>query len=201
VRLYAADHYDKPAVPKTRVKGIGRPISVAFSPDGKHVAVGDFDSATVAILRDRDLTPEVFPKIGGLVDTQLKVAWSKDGQYLFAGGYPGNELARHWDNAGSGNFVDISGAHDAVMQFVPLSGQRSLFADGAGFGLIDAAREPKRLQEKGSIDVRTASVIDRLLISRDARTVQVKDNTTCSVLPLRVAPSPSIPARAPHWRR
>ncbi len=112
--------------------------------------MGDFDSATVAILRDRDLTPELFPKIAGLVDTQLKVAWSKDGQCLFAGGYRcghTDRLARRWDNAGSGNFVDISGAHDAVMQFVPLSGQRLLFADGAGFGLIDGAGNAKRLQE------------------------------------------------------
>ena len=48
------------------MKGVGRPISVAFSPDGRHVAVGDADSATVAILRDRDLTPEHFPTVSRL---------------------------------------------------------------------------------------------------------------------------------------
>jgi hypothetical protein len=41
VRLYAADHYDKPVVANARVKGVIRPFSVAFSPDGQHIAVGD----------------------------------------------------------------------------------------------------------------------------------------------------------------
>ena len=51
--------------------GIGRPLSVAFSPDGRHVAVGDYDSATVAVLRDRDLQPETFPTVTGLDATGL----------------------------------------------------------------------------------------------------------------------------------
>ena len=41
VRIYSADRYDRPAVPKAKVPGIGRPFSVAFSPDGRHIAVGD----------------------------------------------------------------------------------------------------------------------------------------------------------------
>ena len=68
VRLYAADRYDRPAVPKVRVPGIGRPWSVAFSPDDRRVAVGDYDSATVAVLRDRDLRPETFPTVTGQQD-------------------------------------------------------------------------------------------------------------------------------------
>ncbi len=180
VRLYAAGHYDRPAVPKARVKGIARPRSVAFSPDGQHVAVGDHDSATVAILRARDLTPELFPSVAGFSDTGLKVAWSKDGQSLFAGGYHAaghaDRLARRWDKAGSGKSVDMAGARDTVMQFVSLSGQRMLFADAAGFGVINGAGKAARLQDLGSIDVRRPSAVETLLVSTDTRTVQIVDN-------------------------
>jgi WD40 repeat protein len=78
VRLYAADRYDRPAVPKARAPVIGRPFSVAFSPDGRHIAVGDFDSATVAVLRERDLQPETFPAVTGLDASGISVAWSQE---------------------------------------------------------------------------------------------------------------------------
>ena len=177
VRLYAAGHYDRPAVPKARVKGMGRPRSVAFSPDGQHVAVGDRDSATVAVLSASDLTPELFPSSAGFSDTLLTVAWSKDSPGLFAGGYNASKpdrLARRWDNGGSGKFVDIAGAENAVMQFVPLGSQQMLFADLAGFGVIDGAGKAKRLQNLGGVDTRGAR--GTLRIGADARTVQVKDN-------------------------
>ncbi len=82
-------------------------------------------------------------------------------------------LARRWDNAGSGDFVDIAGAVDRVAQFVPLSGQRLLFADEQGFGLIDGDGKVSRLQELAGIDTRDAT--GTLRISADARTVQVAD--------------------------
>jgi WD40 repeat protein len=79
VRIYAADRYDRPAVPKTKVPGIARPASVAFSPDRKHIAVGDHDTAAVVVLRDHDLKPVTFPTVSGLDAMQIKVAWSSDG--------------------------------------------------------------------------------------------------------------------------
>jgi WD40 repeat protein len=178
VRIYAPDDYYKPVVPKTRVKGVGRPFSVAFSAGGRHVAVGDHDSATVAILRAHDLAPERFPTVSGFDNTKLTVAWSKDGQRLFAGGYlNGGRLARRWDNAGSSSFVDITGAANSVSQYVPLRGQRMLFADGSGFGVIDGAGKAIRLKGQGSIDVRQASVSATILVSPDVRTVEVTDNS------------------------
>jgi WD40 repeat protein len=179
VRLYAPSHYDKPVVPKTRVKGMVDPFSVAFSPDGRRIAVGDYHNARVAILRDGDLALENFPAVRGFDDTGLAVAWSQDGQRLFAGGIHREahqeRLARRWDNAGTGAFVDITGAKDTVSQYVSLSGQRMLFADARGFGLIDDAGKAIRLQDKGSIDVRRNSASDTILIGPEARTVQVGD--------------------------
>jgi WD40 repeat protein len=187
VRLYPADRYDKPALRK-KVPGIGRPWSVVFSPDGRRVAAGDSDSATVAVLRDRDLQPETFPAVTGLDATQLSVAWSQDGRQLFAEGYQlghFDRLARRWDKGGAGGFIDIAGARDLVRQFVPLRGNRMLFADAAGFGLIDATGKASRLQEQGSIDVRGAR--DALRISADARTVQVTDHASNHALRFALA--------------
>jgi hypothetical protein len=39
-------------------------------------------------------------------------------------------LARRWDNGGAGGFIDIVGARNSVVQFIPLRGNRMLFADG-----------------------------------------------------------------------
>ena len=41
VRLYALDHFDKPAVPKTTGERRRPTIFRRFSPDGRHIAVGD----------------------------------------------------------------------------------------------------------------------------------------------------------------
>ena len=176
VRLYAADHYDTPVVPKTRVKQIGRPYSVAFSPDGRHIAVSDYyDSTRVAILRDSNLKPDLFPKVDDFTDTALRVAWSKDGRRLFAGGYSTfqrDRLARRWDNAGSGTFVDILGSASTVMQFFPLRGQRMLFADAVSFGLIDGVGRVTHLQKLQRIEPRGSS----LQISANAQSVQFQDD-------------------------
>ncbi len=186
VRLYAPDHYDKPAVSKVKVKGVGRPHSVVFSPDGRHIALGDFDSATVAILRDRDLTPEFFPAVSGFDDSQLSLAWSKDGKRLFAGGYNPSKparLARRWDTAVSGAFVDISGATSSAVRFIPLNGQQMLFADAAGFGLIDGAGKANRLQNLGRIEPRGSA----LRIGADASTVEFQDDKSTRVFRFALA--------------
>jgi WD40 repeat protein len=176
VRIYSLDNYDKPAVPKTKVPRISYPRSVAFSPDGRHIAVGDHDSATVAVLRDRDLEPETFPAVSDLGATEIVVAWSLDGQQLFAEGYHldhYNRLARRWSKAGAGSFIDIEGARGSVMQFIPFRDHQMLYAGTDGFGLIDAAGKARWLQDRGSIDTRGATT--SLRISPDARTVQVTD--------------------------
>ena len=143
------------------------------------LGVPEFGPTTVAVLRDRDLQPETFPTVTGLDATELSVAWAQDGRKLFAEGYRlGNfdRLARRWDEGGAGGFIDIAGARDTVMQFVPLRGERMLFADAVGFGLIDPTGMANRLQEKGSVDTRYATT--SLRISADARTVQVTDRAS-----------------------
>jgi WD40 repeat protein len=188
VRIYSADQYDRPAVPRAKVPGIKRPFSVGFSPDGRHIAVGDADGPNVAVLQDRDLTAETFPVVTGLDASHLSVGWSQDGQQLFAEGHQlghSDRLARRWDKAGAGSFIDIVGARDSVVQFVSLRYRRMLFADAAGFGLIDAAGNDTRLQIQGSVNLGGAA--SSLLISADGRTVQVSDSASGHVLRFALA--------------
>ncbi len=142
----------------------------------------------MAVLRDRDLQPESFPTVTGLDASQIKVAWSQGGGQLFAEGYHllhPDRLARRWDKAGAGSFIDIVGARNTVMQFVPLRGRRMLFADASGFGLIDPAGKAKRLQDQGSID--TSGATTSLRIGADARTVQVTDGMSGRALRFALA--------------
>jgi WD40 repeat protein len=63
---------------------------LAFSPDGAALAVGHTDSPAIVLLDARTLRPMPGPNTDGLIGAPLSdVAWSADGQTLFAGGaYP-----------------------------------------------------------------------------------------------------------------
>jgi hypothetical protein len=183
VRLYAADQYSKPV--KVSVREIGRPFSVAFSPDGEYLAVGAEANPNVAVLHGRDLALESLPDNGGFDSTRLAVAWSQDGQHLFAeGSIPSHKdrVARRWERTGTRwSFIDIVGSRrDVMRQFVSLSEQRMLFADAAGFGIIDAAGKTIRLQGPGSIDMSDAR--RTLRISEDARTVEVREQSSGRII-------------------
>ena len=86
VRLYDRDFRLRA---KRQAPGGKEPYGVAFSPDGSRVAVGFYDSTRVDVLSGRDLTPLYAPDTTGVDNGDLgRVAWSADGQWLYAaGGY------------------------------------------------------------------------------------------------------------------
>ena len=123
----------------------------------------------MAVLSDRDLQLETLPAVTGLEATELSVAWSQDGRQLFAEGYHlghWDRLARRWDKGLGGGFIDITGARNMVMQFVPLRGNRMLFTDQAGFGLIDASGKVSRLEDR--IRAASTSAVPSPTCSRSA---------------------------------
>jgi WD40 repeat protein len=169
VRLYAANRY---ATPIARFEWKGhRPCSVAFSPDGARVAVGSLESHDVVVLSGLDLTQLFKPDTTDISDTgMVAVAWSWDGRFLYAGGYP--DQVRRWSNGGRGVHVDISVAPDTIMRLVGLKSGSILFLSSKSFGLIGPDAKVTQLQGYGALALNSGEGL-RLQVSADGGIVQV----------------------------
>jgi WD40 repeat protein len=102
-----------------------QPWGIAFSPsDGLRLVVGYRDTTAVTLLDGRTLAELTGPDVKDITGGHLtEVAWSLDGQNLFAaGGYYASEgmpiLA--WSDAGAGMRRMLPAAQDSVTSLVPL---------------------------------------------------------------------------------
>jgi WD40 repeat protein len=174
VRLYAADHYDQP-VKQFRLEG-HRPSSVAFSPDGKRVAVGYEDTPKVVVLSGSDLTKLFEADTSGIPDVGLiALGWSQDGRFLFAGGHwkvNGVWQIRRWSEGGKRPSAKIPAGSDTIMEILGLKSGSMLFAHQEGFGLISPDAKVKQLQGFGALALNSGGG-HKLAVSRDGTTVQV----------------------------
>jgi WD40 repeat protein len=84
LRLYDEDFQ---LIAKHKAPGGERPFSARFSPDGARIAVGFTDSTAVNVLSGRDLSVRYSPDSSAVDNGDLgRVAWSRDGRSLYAGG-------------------------------------------------------------------------------------------------------------------
>src|SRR5262249_27515432 len=84
VRLYDADLR---LTRKAKAPGGVRPYGIAFSPDGKNLAVGYDDTTKIDILSVDTLTRRYSADTSGINNGNLaSVSWSADGRTLFSGG-------------------------------------------------------------------------------------------------------------------
>jgi hypothetical protein len=156
VRLYAADKY---ATPVARFEWKGhRPYSAAFSPDGTRVAVGDNGSQDVLVLSGSDLTQLFKADSTGIPNDENidKVAWSRDGRVLYAGGkwsVDSVNQVRRWSDGGRGAHIDISAASDTIMDLVALKSGHILFASLVNMGLIGPDAKVTQLQGYGALEL------------------------------------------------
>jgi WD40 repeat protein len=157
------------------VPGGGKPVAVKFSPDAGLLAVGFHDVPKVAIASARDLSLERHadaPGMAGQVNL-ITVAWSSDGDYLYAGGdYRGdgkNPLYR-WDRKGAGKAEVIPVSAIRIPEIQQMPGGRIVFvAEDPAFGVIDPAG---RIEALRGPDVHDFSMSHgRLLVSADGSVV------------------------------
>jgi WD40 repeat protein len=102
------------------------PARLAFRPDGKVLAVGYGDKASVDLLDGHSLARLPGPNVDGLDNGILpNVAWSADGQTLFASGHQAESApVLAWDRAGRGTRRAITAkcaeSDDTTMALVSL---------------------------------------------------------------------------------
>jgi WD40 repeat protein len=175
VRLYAADKYMAPIAKFERKDS--RPFSVAFSPDGKRVAVGYADSPVVSVLSASNLT-ELFKADTAGVPKNYNlnaVEWSQDGRFLYAGGYwavNNVRQVRRWSNGGRGPFVDIAAASQSIVELQSLKSGSMLVASLRDFGLIGRDASMTRLQNQAGLNLSSGGGHE-LRVAADGGTVQV----------------------------
>jgi WD40 repeat protein len=134
-------------VAKEPVRGGKEPHSIRFSPDGTKLVVGCVDSTAVVVVSSKDLSFLFAPDTAGVNEGNLaSVAWSADGQTVFAAGTwedgTGVKRIRRWSSGGKGVPKDTQATSSTVMDLRPLSGAGLLFgAADPSWGIVDATGE------------------------------------------------------------
>lgn len=142
-----------------------RPWGLAFSPDGRRLAVGSFAAPKIRIFATEnglklDRTLDGAPgKIGAL----SVVAWSPDGGVLAAAGSyrdaNDRRLIRFWHAQGA-NIIpgkDVPVAGDTVTDLALLADGRAVYVSGEpSFGIVDDKGDAGLHRDTGKVDFRDA---------------------------------------------
>lgn len=144
VRLYSADGQ---RLAKAKAPGGGQPYGIAFSPDGRVLAVGYDDALRVDLLDAETLQAVGTADVAGLSDGDVSsVAFLKPASpgvapRLAAGGRRTNQGRLFvWADAGRGTRTACPGPQNTLMDLTSMpDGTLAFGAGDPAFGLIDAA--------------------------------------------------------------
>lgn len=162
-----------------RAPGGAQPFGISFSPDGSRIAVGFTDLTNVNVLSGQDLSLRYSPDTSGGGVNLATVAWSIDGQRLYAAGiYKINisnqwvSAVRVWDDAGQGRATDFPTASGTITSLMSLAdGSLAYGATGpVAFGGLDGSGRKTLFQGPVVADFRGGE--GGFLLSRDGNTVQ-----------------------------
>lgn len=178
IRLYEIKDGKLDFVRQLTTDGGKQPWDVKFSPDGSKIAIGFYQFLGVTVVSSDDLSflyEADVSKVTKLTKTSSVyfhvVAWSADGQTLFAGG---NYLDKNWQNIicewtnDGRDYRETPASNGAVFDIEPLHTGEIVFgvAAPAGWGILDADRKRTHLVTTNSPDFRNSVV--NLLVNDDA---------------------------------
>ena len=130
--------------PGNSAGGANQPFAVSFSPDGRWLAVGFADKATVAVVQADNLKFAFAPVMDAKSEGSLSaLAWSADGRELMAAGTwtraDGTHGLKRWANGGRGAASDVSLSRNSVVALRALAGGRVAYAaTDPAWGLLPA---------------------------------------------------------------
>ena len=139
-----------------------QPYGVAVDPAGRRLAVGFEDTAKVSILDAVTLAPIADADVGGVANDNLnKVAWSRDGGTLAAGGRAQAQsngvwrfFLRAFDPSGRRRGPDIPVSANTVIDLRPCGDGFAFGAYDPAFGLASPGGPARTLQGPRTADMR-----------------------------------------------
>ena len=182
VRLYAPALTPGPIRMWTMPDG-GRPGDLAFSPDGKSIAVGAANRPQVRVLDARTLAQIAAPPLGPALTRQPQfdlsaVAWATGpgSPALLAAGQvsdaAGNSLVLRWTDLAQPPAAQQAVAENRVNHLAPLPGGRVAYAAAdPAWGILDAAIQPAVQLRAATAEFRNPAP-GTLRVSSDGLTVE-----------------------------
>lgn len=137
------------------------PYSARFSPNGQLIAVGFDYNAHVQVLNAHDLSPAYTANTQDIGQGNLaSVAWSQDGQSLYAGGSyenaNGENLIRHWPQAGQGAPQDFPATLNSITSLqTHTDGSIIYAASDPGFGTLNPQGQKTLDRTSWQLDLRS----------------------------------------------
>ncbi len=173
VRLYDREFR---LIGRRKIEGGEHLSSIRFSPDSQLLAVSFVDTPRVSVASAAQLEYLYSPDLDGVTDFSgfAAVAWSSDGEYLYAGGdYRGsglNPLFR-WPGKGRGPRETRPLVHNRINELRSLSHGEVLYAtEDPEFGVITPAFEARPIRKPSILDFSDAH--GRLEVSADGSRVR-----------------------------
>ncbi|MDD5059282.1 MAG: SUMF1/EgtB/PvdO family nonheme iron enzyme [Sideroxydans sp.] len=133
LRLYRFDGANLTLLAKKSAPGGKQPFTARFSPDGQRIAVIFNDSFAVNVLNSSDLSFAYAPETAKVDAELMTVAWSRDGETLFAAGDARHVIKRYirrWRARGTGSAQEWNTTQMTVVDLAPLPDGKLVYATG-----------------------------------------------------------------------